>query len=62
MEPSGTTIAATTFSLIASAPYALRRSDVISQVWPSRHAVDPSSLDALASFYSRSHPCRGPAT
>ena len=57
MEPSGTTIAATTFSLIASAPYALRSSDVIFQVWASRHDVDPSSADEWASFYSTPHAC-----
>ena len=57
VEPSGTTIAATTFSLIASSPYALRSSDVIFQVWASRHDVDPSSADEWATFYSRSHAC-----
>ena len=57
VEPTGTTIAATTFSLIASAPYALRSSDVIFQVWASRHDVDPSSADEWASFYSTPHAC-----
>ena len=57
VEPSGTTIAATTFSLIASSPYALRSSDVIFQVWATRHDVDPSSADEWAAFYSTSHAC-----
>jgi hypothetical protein len=57
VEPTGTTIAATTFSLIASAPYALRSSDGIFPVWASRHDVDPASADEWATFYSRSHAC-----
>ena len=57
VEPTGETIAAATFSLIASAPYTLRSSDVIFRVWASRHDVDPSSPDEWAAFYSRSHAC-----
>ena len=51
------TIASATFSLIASAPYTLRSSDVIFRVWASRHEVDPASADEWAAFYSTSHAC-----
>ncbi|GEK20363.1 DUF6157 family protein [Cellulomonas xylanilytica] len=57
VEPTGTTIAAATYSLIASDPYALRSSDVIFQVWASRHDVDASSADEWATFYAKSHAC-----
>jgi hypothetical protein len=57
VEPTGPTIAAATFGLIAGSPYALRSSDVIFQVWASRHDVDHSSDTERVNFYSRSHAC-----
>lgn len=57
VEPVGSTVAATTFSLIASAPYALRSSDVIFRVWAGRHGVSADSLDEWASFYATPRAC-----
>ncbi|WP_421735089.1 DUF6157 family protein [Cellulomonas sp.] len=57
VEPVGSTIAAATFSLIASAPYALRSSDVIFRVWASRHGVSADSPDEWAAFYATPHAC-----
>ena len=57
VEPSGPTIAAATFSLIASTPYALRSSDVIFRVWASRHEVSPDSAAAWTSFYATQRAC-----
>jgi hypothetical protein len=57
VEPSGTTIAAATFALVASAPYTLRSSDVIFRVWAARHDVDASSPSEWATFYSTPHAC-----
>jgi hypothetical protein len=57
VEPVGSTIAAATFSLIASEPYALRSSDVIFRVWAGRHSVDPASASEWAAFYSTPHAC-----
>lgn len=57
VEPVGPTIAASTFALIASSPYALRSSDVIFRVWAQRHDVDELSADEWAAFYSTSHAC-----
>ncbi|MEZ0447064.1 DUF6157 family protein [Cellulomonas sp. ICMP 17802] len=57
VEPVGSSIAASTFALIAPEPYALRSSDVIFRVWASRHEVDASSADEWAAFYSTPHAC-----
>lgn len=57
VEPVGSTIAASTFSLIASAPYALRSSDVIFRVWAGRHGVSTDSPDEWASFYATPRAC-----
>ncbi|WP_421743179.1 DUF6157 family protein [Cellulomonas sp.] len=57
VEPVGSTVAATTFSLIASAPYALRSSDVIFRVWAGRHGVAADSPDEWASFFATPRAC-----
>ncbi|WP_315093611.1 DUF6157 family protein [uncultured Cellulomonas sp.] len=54
VEPSGSTVAAQTFSLIASSPYTMRSSDVIFQVWAARHGASP---DEWATFYATPRAC-----
>ena len=57
VEPLGSSIAASTFALIASEPYSLRSSDVIFRVWASRHDVSIDSTDEWAAFYAKPHAC-----
>ena len=57
VEPVGSTVAASTFSLVASSPYSLRSSDVIFRVWASRHGVSPDSPADWAAFYATPHAC-----
>ncbi len=54
VEPSGTTVAAATFRLIAEQPYALRSSDVIFRVWAQRHDASPEDWDT---FYATPRAC-----
>jgi len=57
VPPSGTTIAAATYALIASAPYTLRPPDVIFRVWAERHGVSADSTAEWETFYSQPRAC-----